>query len=208
MGKRIIQQARGRGSHTYKVRRKAFRIKLSYPRHLEGEGEVLKLINSSGHSSPLAKIKYDKGIFFIPAFKGMSEGDKIKFVGFGFRITDSIIKLKFKVSDELDSEADVMEKNYYTEGWNFKLDPEKSLSAQVKRMLSFIPKVDSKGNIMSNSLGYQLYENYTKVFNLLSQELAQVPLNEMSDTLLELGKNNKIVEGVLEELDKLTAHIK
>ncbi len=81
MGKRIIVQARGHGSFSYRVRRSAFRHKLKYPRELKEEGTVLKLFNSTGHSAPLAKIKYDKGIFFIPACKGMLEGQKLKFGG-------------------------------------------------------------------------------------------------------------------------------
>ena len=79
MGKRIIAQARGHGSFSYRVRRNAFRIRLKYPRELVGEGEVVGLVNSPGHSAPLAKIRYDKGTFFIPACKGMIEGQKIKF---------------------------------------------------------------------------------------------------------------------------------
>ncbi len=79
MGKRIIVQARGKGSHTYRVRRKAFRYKLQYPKKLEGEGTVVKLLDSAGHTAPLAKIKYDKGTFYMPAFKGMIEKQKIIF---------------------------------------------------------------------------------------------------------------------------------
>ena len=79
MGKRIIQQARGKGSHTYKVRRKAFRFRLKYPNILKGEGKVLKLFNSAGHSAPLAKVKYSDGVFYIPAFKEMFEGQIINF---------------------------------------------------------------------------------------------------------------------------------
>jgi len=79
MGKRIIQQARGKGSFTYRVKRKAFRYKLQYPKKLEGEGKVIKLLNSAGHTAPLAKIKYEKELFYIPAFKGMIEGQKIRF---------------------------------------------------------------------------------------------------------------------------------
>lgn len=79
MGKRIIQQRRGRGTHTYKVRRKAFRFRIQFPKKLEGEGKVLKLLNSAAHTAPLAKIKYSEGIFYIPAFKGMFEGQKIYF---------------------------------------------------------------------------------------------------------------------------------
>jgi len=92
MGKRIISQARGHGSFSYRVRRRAFIYKLKYPRELSGEGTVLQLINSSGHTAPLAKIKYDKGIFYIPACKGMTEGQKIKF---GNEISDgNIVELK------------------------------------------------------------------------------------------------------------------
>ncbi|MCF1193464.1 hypothetical protein LRR18_17880, partial [Mangrovimonas sp. AS39] len=71
MGKRIIQQARGHGSFSYRVRRKAFVYRLKYPRQLVGEGIVANLINSIGHSAPLAKIKYNNESFYIPAFKGM-----------------------------------------------------------------------------------------------------------------------------------------
>jgi large subunit ribosomal protein L2 len=79
MGKNIIQQARGHGSLTYRVRRQAFRYRVKYPSRLDGDGIVLKLINSLAHFAPLAKIKYEKGIFYIPAFKGMAEGQKINF---------------------------------------------------------------------------------------------------------------------------------
>ena len=79
MGKRIIQQARGKGSKTYRVRRKAFRFQIKYPRTLEGEGTVIKLLNSAGHTAPLAKVQYKEGTFYMPAFKGMIEGQKISF---------------------------------------------------------------------------------------------------------------------------------
>lgn len=81
MGKRIIQQARGKGSHTYRVRRKAFRFKIGYPQKLEGKGVIAKLFNSAAHSAPLAKVVYNGGSFLIPAFKGMIEKQEIKFGG-------------------------------------------------------------------------------------------------------------------------------
>jgi len=81
MGKRIITQARGKGSSTYRVRKRAFRFRIKYPSKISGEGVVSKLLNSSAHSSPLAKISYEDGkkSFYIPAFKGMIEGQKINF---------------------------------------------------------------------------------------------------------------------------------
>ena len=79
MAKRIIQQRRGRGSHTYRVNKKAFRYKIAIPADLENEGKVTKLFNSRAHSAPLAKITYETGSFYIPAFNGMVEGQKIYF---------------------------------------------------------------------------------------------------------------------------------
>jgi large subunit ribosomal protein L2 len=81
MGKRIITQARGKGSRTYRVRKKAFKFKLKYPSKLSGEGTVIKLLDSLGHTSPVAKINHKEGSFYIPAFKGMVEGQKINFEG-------------------------------------------------------------------------------------------------------------------------------
>src|SRR3989344_4111989 len=81
MGKRIIVQARGHGSKTYRVRNNAYKFKIKYPKILDGEGVVTKLINSTAHTAPLARIKSTNEIFFIPAFKGMLEGQNIKFNG-------------------------------------------------------------------------------------------------------------------------------
>ena len=81
MGKRIISQARGKGSFSYRVKRNAYKYKIKYPVELKGEGTVISLINSPAHSAPLARIRCDKGIFYIPAFRGMIEGQKIFFEG-------------------------------------------------------------------------------------------------------------------------------
>jgi large subunit ribosomal protein L2 len=93
MAKRIIVQARGRGGPRYRVRRKAFSIRPRYPLDLLGEGTVVKMVNSLGHSAPLAKIRYNKGIFFMPAFKGMVEGQKIEFES-GNIVPGNILRLK------------------------------------------------------------------------------------------------------------------
>jgi len=60
MGKRIIQQRRGRGSHTYRVRKKAGLYKTGYLPVLSGTFRVIKLIASPGHSAPLAKLMNEK----------------------------------------------------------------------------------------------------------------------------------------------------
>jgi len=79
MGKRIISQARGKGSFTYRVRKKAFVYKIGYPRMNEkAEGTVIKLISSLAHAAPLAKIKVKDIIFYNSAVQGLFEGQKIE----------------------------------------------------------------------------------------------------------------------------------
>jgi len=77
MGKRIIQQARGHGSLTYRVRRQAYKYKIGYP-IVEGKGKILELINSPAHSAPLAKIIIGDKVFFSPAFDGAMVGQEIE----------------------------------------------------------------------------------------------------------------------------------
>ncbi len=81
MGKRITQQARGKGSLTYRVRPRAYRYIISYPKvFIEGNGKIIRLINSSAHTSPLAEIQIQESKFFVPAADGIYEGKEI-FIG-------------------------------------------------------------------------------------------------------------------------------
>src|SRR3989338_2344448 len=76
MGKRIISQARGKGSLSYQARKQAFIYRIGYP-IVSGNGEVLKIFHSAAHSAPLIKVKVGKDIFFNPAFNGAIRGQSI-----------------------------------------------------------------------------------------------------------------------------------
>lgn len=83
MGKRIISQARGRGSLTYRVRPKAYIYRISYPPlSFNGNAKIARLFNSSAHSSPLVEIEIsinekERRFFFAPAADGIYEGKEI-----------------------------------------------------------------------------------------------------------------------------------
>ncbi|MBU0907582.1 MAG: 50S ribosomal protein L2 [Nanoarchaeota archaeon] len=80
MGKRIIQQARGKGSLTYRVRKQAYNKKIAYP--LQGEqteAEIISIVHSAAHSAPLMKVKYQNKTFYNAAFNGAFVGQKISF---------------------------------------------------------------------------------------------------------------------------------
>jgi len=76
MGKRIISQARGHGSNMYRVRRKAYSIRVGYP-DVEGTAKILKMIHNAGHSAPLMKLQIKGKLFYIPAFVNAYEGQEI-----------------------------------------------------------------------------------------------------------------------------------
>lgn len=82
MGKRIIQQARGKGSHTYRVQQNAFEVQVGYPFDVSGEWEVVKLRSTRGHSVPIAKLRRKDGIIFHNfAANLLYVGQKINFGG-------------------------------------------------------------------------------------------------------------------------------
>jgi len=80
MGKLIITQRRGKGSHTYKHhghKNKGI-IKNKKVDSKESEGVVKDIINCSGHSAPLLKTEYGDETVLIPAPQGIKVGDVVK----------------------------------------------------------------------------------------------------------------------------------
>jgi len=67
MGKRIISQRRGRGTSTYKAHSYRWLADIKYRKYDSQEkenlveGKVIDLVNSKGHSAPLALVKYSTG---------------------------------------------------------------------------------------------------------------------------------------------------
>lgn len=80
MGKRIIQQRRGRGTHTYKSPSHRYRGSIKHrrfnPKEESVKGKIIDLVNCPGHSAPLAKIKFeDKTEILMAAPENVKVGD-------------------------------------------------------------------------------------------------------------------------------------
>ncbi|MBW2982319.1 50S ribosomal protein L2 [Candidatus Woesearchaeota archaeon] len=63
MGKNLIQQKRGKGSSTYRAHSFRFKGRVKHNK-ISTEtinGKIIDLIKCSGHSAPLAQVKYDNG---------------------------------------------------------------------------------------------------------------------------------------------------
>ncbi|MEK6915151.1 MAG: 50S ribosomal protein L2 [Nanoarchaeota archaeon] len=92
MGKRIISQARGKGSLSYQARKQAFIYRVGYP-IIEGKAEIIKLIHSAAHSAPLIKLKIKNTIFYNVAFEGAILGKSVTLGGIDFAY-GNIVPLK------------------------------------------------------------------------------------------------------------------
>ncbi len=77
MGKRLIQQRRGRGTLTYRSPGHRFKGEVKHS-SVSTEGQVIDLVNCPGHSAPLMEVSYlsgEKAITFAP--EGIRVGDNI-----------------------------------------------------------------------------------------------------------------------------------
>ena len=92
MGKRLIQQRRGRGTLTYRSPGHRFKGAAKLPTN---QGEVVELVNCPGHSAPLAYVQgEDKKVDLVIAPQGIKKGDQIK-VGSKSEIkTGNVLHLK------------------------------------------------------------------------------------------------------------------
>jgi len=72
MGKRIIQQRRGRGTPTYRVPSRHFKPKLQYR---NDDGVVVDIVKNPLMNAPLAKVRYgDESVEYVVASEGMQVG--------------------------------------------------------------------------------------------------------------------------------------
>lgn len=78
MGKRLIQQARGKGGPGYKSSSFKFAGKAKHGRATEHtEGTITAFIKCPGHMAPLARIKYEDKTVLVQAAEGLRVGDKV-----------------------------------------------------------------------------------------------------------------------------------
>lgn len=80
MGKSLIQQKRGKGSHTYKAPSHRYKAEV---RHLSTDdnisGRIMDIVHDPGHSAPLIQVKFDnQREHFMLAPEGVKVGDVIE----------------------------------------------------------------------------------------------------------------------------------
>jgi large subunit ribosomal protein L2 len=97
MGKRLIQQRRGKGDQRYKAPSKNYVGRVIHLKNTVDilKGNVLDIVNCPGHYAPIAKVKYENGEnCLVFATDGMKVGDSIS-AGKGIEIrSGNLVELK------------------------------------------------------------------------------------------------------------------
>ncbi|MCK5548392.1 MAG: 50S ribosomal protein L2 [Thermoplasmata archaeon] len=91
MGKRLITQRRGRGGSHYRSPSHRHIGSVSLPK-LEGVGTVMDIINSPGHTSPVAVVEFGKEKVLMLASEGLRIGQKVS-VGMRVVETGSVLEI-------------------------------------------------------------------------------------------------------------------
>ncbi len=80
MGKRLIQQRRGRGKGRFKTPSHRYKGDVRYSHDLKGEGLVEEIVHDTGHTAPLARIQMKNGSKnLIISPEGLRTGQTISF---------------------------------------------------------------------------------------------------------------------------------
>jgi len=148
----------------------------------------------------------------IDSFETQLDTDgNVKFIGYG-----NLIKMKFdsvgfsslvEMDEDNESDSNDESKASNPENWadnrNFKVDPEKSASARVRRLFYDVPVKDANGKIEVNQLGQPKYHQPGAVFNYLIDQLVDVHQDFIMYELRDMSASNSIALDVLTKLDKL-----
>ena len=78
MGKRLIQQRRGRGGSQYRSPSHRHLGEVHHPKVQSGTGRVIDLVHAPGRTSPLAEVVIGESKSYILAAEGMKVGQEIK----------------------------------------------------------------------------------------------------------------------------------
>ncbi len=94
MGKKMRQQRRGKGSNVYRKLPNTFDISVSYPRSTGITGEVISMINHTGHTAPLMEMLYeDMSNGYLIAPEGIKVGDKVRIGGHSTNSLGCVVRI-------------------------------------------------------------------------------------------------------------------
>lgn len=87
MGKKLIQQRRGRNKGRYSVPAHRFKGKINYnKKNIEAKGIVEDIIHDPGRTAPISKVRFNKKSHLLLAPEGIKIGDPIEYTNDAIKI--------------------------------------------------------------------------------------------------------------------------
>ncbi len=181
---------------------------------LSARASILNEFKSNPNTTPEQKANVAK---MLNNFIKLDESGNVVFEAIGrkalnqFAHTEGLrIKLSTKeINSSVQSaeEAPLMElaeEETTSEGWQIKaenLSGKESLSNEVRKELSYIPKVDAKGNQMVDDLGFPIYQDFNTVYADLQRELANIlDSEELIDRLEDIVSTKPYLSNLLDKV--------
>lgn len=136
--------------------------------------------------------------------KQLNPNGSIKFIGYGKKLEMAYRSLGYNAVDEIEEEDEVGNKRdpKIIDGSNYMRDPEKSMSAQIKRLLSSTLKIEPDETNKSTKIGLPKYEDYNKVFAYLIDNLSNLNTDDILTELEDLAKKNSIAKEALKKINE------
>lgn len=192
-----IKQAKA-GLNAYKARYEHFSKKDVSVEVAEKNGVYTSAKVNKAFASNIGVVlqKFEKQDGFV----GFNDLVKLKFDSLKF---NSLIEIDESLINEAEDEDNATTGESYAEGKSFKLDPESSMSARVRRIFYDVPKRDALGNEIVNPIGMPSYIDSGAVFNFVIDNTVNVDVNDIIPELRKLAADNYIIKDVVDKLDVL-----
>ncbi len=208
MGKQIISQRRGRGTTTFRahsfrhVSPVLHRPYDSIEKNSAIKGQIMDLIKCSGHSAPLAKIKYSNGeISYIFAFSNLKVNDFIE-----FKYNFSAIRPSFKTKYEFPLKLTTFFNKYKDKTIDFTDNYYKITNNLANEMLPKLNVIHKRRNIIISKAIFPGRETdefgiSISVINKSNVEINDVKITDTISKYFELISSNFEAE-ILKTEDK------
>lgn len=90
------------------------------------------------------------------------------------------------------------------EGWQVRAEEmsgKESLSKEVRKELSYIPKLDGNGNILTDDLGFTVYQDFNELYGTLKRDLTDIlDSDELITRLEDIVQNKPYLKPLLEKV--------
>ena len=162
----------------------------------EQQKSFIQMLNNFMGKNANGDIEYRELFYKATRLFAYTEGIKINVNGEASSFNDS--------ASEEDFLLETNEEDTKLEGWQVKaelMSAKESISKEVRKELSYIPRLDKKGKIQSDDLGFTVYHDFNEVFPSMMRDLSGIlDSDQMITNISNLTKNRPQYQSILDKI--------